>query len=136
MIGPYIVALAITLSPATAHSIEMAAAASPMPKFTACVAERESGGSPHARNKTSSAAGKYQFLAAWENGLPFMVRDRLVQFGMPKKEARKIRHRLSRLPIHKWPEKYQDIGHAEVLERGGWRHWSLPGSRCQTLVGR
>lgn len=110
------------------------AAVSPMPKFSHCVAERESHHNPKARNPVSSAQGKYQFLdRSWRKGLAFMIRDRLIQFGMPKKQAAKIRVTLVRKEIAKWPEVLQDIGHAEVLERGGWFHWRY-NDRCDRLV--
>lgn len=110
------------------------AAVSPMPKFTHCVAQRESHHNPKARNPRSSAQGKYQFLdRSWRDGLAYMVRDRLIQFGMPKRQAMKIRVTLVRKEIAKWPEVMQDIGHAEVLERGGWFHWRH-GDRCDRLA--
>ena len=110
------------------------AAASPMPQFTNCVAQRESHHNPKARNPHSSAQGKYQFLDnSWREGLSFMVRDRLIQFGMPKHDAVKIRKFLGNKEIARWPEVMQDIGHAEVLERGGWFHWRF-GDRCDRLA--
>ena len=56
-----------------------------------------------------------------------MVRDRLIQFGMPKPEARNIRNQLSRIPIYRWNGYWQDIGFNEVIERGGAHHWDGPG---------
>ena len=110
------------------------AAVSPMPKFTHCVAQRESHSNPKARNPKSSAQGKYQFLdRSWREGLAHMVRDRLIQFGMPKSQAVKIKVTLVKKEIAKWPEAMQDIGHAEVLERGGWFHWRY-GDRCDRLA--
>ena len=39
--------------------------------------------------------------------------------------------------IERWPAVYQRVGMADQLARpGGWRHWSLPGSRCEGLVPR
>lgn len=116
-------------------AITSKAAVSPMPAFTACVAERESHGNPRARNPHSSAQGKYQFLAPWRHGLPFMVQARLVRFGMPKREAARIRVTLTRKPIAKWSEVLQDVAHAEVLSHPhGWRHWYLAGSSCNRLA--
>lgn len=124
-----VLATAINLS-----TIQHKAALSPMPQFSACVAERESHGNPKARNPRSSAQGKYQFLdRSWRRGLAFMVRDRLVQFGVPKPHASRIRVELVRKPIATWPEVLQDVGHAEVLERGGWFHWRNH-DRCDRLA--
>ena len=128
MIGEALLASALHIA-----TIE-AAAVSPMPKFSHCVAERESHHNPRARNKHSSAQGKYQFLdRSWREPLAFMVRDRLIQFGMPTDEAREIKHELASKEIARWPEHYQDIGHAEVLEQGGWFHWRY-GDRCDRLA--
>ena len=125
----------VTLQPRMAV-INMAAV-SPLPKYTKCVARRESHGNPKARNKTSSAAGRYQFLDnAWRDGLSFMVRDRLVKFGTPKKIAEKTRKALVAVNIAKWPAVYQDIGHAAVLDAGGARHWYLKGSVCNKYMKR
>lgn len=104
--------------------------------FARCVADRESGGSPHARNPASSASGKWQFLdAQWRHGLAYMVRARLVEHGVPWREARRIRVQLHATPIHRWPERLQDVAFAAVITTpGGWRHWHLAGSRCNALV--
>ena len=106
--------------------------------FAACVLRRESGATldrPQsgvgARNPTSTAAGRWQFLAAWRHGLPYMVRDRLVRFGTSPDQARRVRIWLSAHPIDQWPGVYQDMGAFEVLERGGSFHWRLPGSACE-----
>lgn len=104
--------------------------------FRSCVAKRESHGSATARNTTSSAQGRYQFLDnQWRRGLSFMVRDRLIQFGFPRTTAKGVRVYLTRRPIATWPGIYQDIGWAEVIERGGWRHWA-GGHGCNALVPR
>jgi hypothetical protein len=100
-------------------------------KFAECVAARESNHNPNAVNGASLAAGLYQFLPAWRNGLPYMVADRLVRFGMPRPVARTIRVDLARTPIQGWAPVYQRIGFAEVIDRGGDEHWALPGSRCE-----
>lgn len=120
----------------TTTAIQQAAAVSPMPQFSRCVEQRESGGNPRARNRAgSSAQGLFQFLSAWRRGLPYMVAERLRDHGMPAHQAKTIRITLAGKEIASWPAVYQRIGHAEVLERGGWRHWSLPGHPCQRLVG-
>lgn len=107
-----------------------------------CVLRRESGGVLHnkqsredARNtEASSAAGRWQFLQAWQHGGSFMVRDRLVRFGMPKQEARQVRKYLGARPIYQWDGWWQDILFIEVTTRGGWRHWS--GAYCNGLAPR
>lgn len=123
----------------------MRSAATIPPKWrpwAACVLDRESGGTldrpqsgSGARNPKSSASGRWQFLqSSWGRGLPYMVRDQLVQHGYPKAQAHNVRRWLSTHPISQWPGQFQDMGFIEVVERGGWHHWSLPGSRCQSLV--
>lgn len=105
-------------------------------KFTRCILARESGATLEriqsgvgARNPNSSASGRFQFLdRAWREGLAFMVRDRLIQFGMPKPQARQVREYLTRQPIYKWHGYWQQIGYVEVIERGGAHHWS--GGSC------
>lgn len=105
--------------------------------FVTCVLKRESGATLEPRssgkgalNRSSGAAGRWQFLPAWQHGLPYMVKDRLVQFGMPKRRAQEVRVYLSAMPINQWPGWYQDIGAFEVLERGGRHHWYGGGHRC------
>ncbi len=103
--------------------------------FASCVLHRESGGTLErrqsgvgARNPSSSAAGRWQFLNNnWQQGLPFMVRDRLVDFGMSPRDARKVRLHLSARPIWEWNGWWQDIGFLEVIDRGGRHHWDGPG---------
>lgn len=111
--------------------------------FAACTLARESGGVLHnkqsredAREATSSAAGRWQYLKAWQHGGSFMVRDRLVRFGMPARQARLVRQHLGSTPIHQWDGWFQDVLFNEVIRRGGWRHWYLAGSRCNSLVPR
>lgn len=63
-------------------------------------------------------------MPGWRHGLPYMIKDRLVQFGMPKKQARQVRLYLSDLHyINRYPGIYQDVGMLEVVERGGAFHW-------------
>lgn len=101
--------------------------------FATCVLNRESGGSLDRwqsgtgalNGQGSGAAGRWQFMPNWRHGLPYMIKDRLEQFGMPHKDARKVRIYLSKLYyIHKYPGVYQDIGFNEVVERGGAYHWN------------
>lgn len=110
-------------------------AATPPPSvysWAVCVLDRESGGTFDRRQSGagalntggSGAAGRWQFMPSWRHGLPYMVKDRLIQFGMPHKQARYVRQYLSELHyIHRWPGIYQDIGMLEVVERGGSFHW-------------
>jgi hypothetical protein len=100
--------------------------------FERCVAERESGNSPTARNPHSSASGTYQFLDnAWRDGLAYMVADRLREYGMPRTDARRIRITLQDTHISRWEPVYQRIGFNEVIARDGAHHWRLPGSACE-----
>jgi hypothetical protein len=107
--------------------------------FARCVLARESGATLErpqsgagARNPSSSASGRWQFLqGSWGRSLPYMVRDQLVQHGMPKAQARKVRVYLQSIPISRWPGLYQDMGFIEVVERGGSHHWRLAGSACE-----
>ena len=127
-----------------AHAAPVLAAATIPPTwrpFAACVLDRESGGTltrPQsgvaARNPSSSASGRWQFLdTSWRRGLAYMVKDRLIRSGMPRAQARTVRQYLQATHISQWPGPFQDAGFAEVVERGGWFHWSLPGSRCNAL---
>lgn len=106
--------------------------------WAACVLDRESGGTldrrssgQGARNPASSASGRWQFLdRSWRRGLSFMVRDRLVEFGLPRSQARAVRAYLSARPISEWPGWYQDIGFIEVVSRGGKHHWNGGSHSC------
>jgi len=105
--------------------------------FASCVLARESGGTlddrqsgAGARNPSpnSSASGRWQFLNNdWNHGLPYMVADRLVRFGLPRPDARKVRIALQNAPIYEWHGYFQDIGFLEVVSRGGAHHWNGPG---------
>lgn len=123
-----------------APSSQAADAPTSQEAFTQCVAMRESHGNPKAIGDQSSARGKYQFLRAWNHGLPFMVRDRLMHFGMKFTEADALRKHLQHTPINKWSEQLQDVAFLAVLNaRGpwsGWRHWYIAGSKCNGLVKR
>jgi hypothetical protein len=105
--------------------------------WAACVLDRESGGVLHdkqsgerAKNPHSSAQGRWQFLSAWQSGGSYMVRDRLVQFGMPKDAARHVRKWLGSRPIAHWDGYWQDTLFNEVVERGGKHHWNGGGHAC------
>lgn len=114
------------------------AASLPAPRwraFAACVEQRESHGNPTSVNKQSGAAGLHQWLPDWQRGLAWNVRGRLIDYGVPRPAANAIRAHLAATPIHRWPALYQRVGFADQLSRpGGWRHWSLRGSRCEGLV--
>lgn len=128
------------------HARVVARAATVPPRwrpFAACVLHRESGGTldrPQsgvgALNGSSSAAGRWQMLSPWQRGGSFMVRDRLVRFGLPKPAAKDVRLWLGSHPIHRWPGVMQDMAFLEAVERGGaLRHWGN-GDRCDGLVAR
>lgn len=107
--------------------------------FASCVLDRESGGrldarqsGSGARNPSSSASGRFQFLqSSWGQSLPYMVRDRLVRYGLSKAQGKKVRVYLQGRPIYQWNGLYQDIGFLEVIHRGGSHHWALAGSPCE-----
>jgi hypothetical protein len=102
--------------------------------FAQCVEQRESNGLPKVVNASSGAAGLHQWMPAWRNGLPYVVADRLREYGMPNKVARDVRIWLSSHLIQDWPAVYQRIGFAAVVTSGGWRHWYLANSKCNGLV--
>lgn len=106
--------------------------------FAACVSERESGGSYRAKNPTSSAQGRYQFLDnSWRRGGAWNVWKQLIAHGISRADARQIRAKLMAKEIAKWEPVLQDVLFAQVLTSGeghGWRHWYLAGSRCNSLV--
>lgn len=105
--------------------------------FADCVATRESHHNPKALNKGSGAAGKWQFMPAWRNGLPYMVAERLADHGATPLLVRRLLASAKELPVNKWKEHYQDIGFVAVItstKGQGWKHWYLAGSRCNRLV--
>jgi hypothetical protein len=83
-----------------------------------------------ARNSSSTAAGRWQFLAAWQHGGSFMVRDRLVKFGVPQSNAKRVRQFLGARPIYEWDGFWQDVLFNEVIDRGGHRHWAGGNYSC------
>lgn len=107
--------------------------------FAQCVLSRESGASldrpqsgAGARNPSSSAAGRWQFLdTLWRDSLAGQVAARLRDHGLPKPRAAETRRWLERHHIASWPGVLQDVGFVEVLERGGSYHWRLAGSKCE-----
>jgi hypothetical protein len=127
--------------PATGAFGEQIGSAARVPKkwrpFARCVLDRESGANLEnlnsgegAKNPRSSASGRFQFLnSQWQHGGSFMVKDRLVTFGVPKSHASKVRKKLGRTPIHKWDGHFQQALFNEVVRRGGWFHWRN-GDRC------
>lgn len=100
--------------------------------WAACVLDRESGGTlddrtsgQGARNPSSSAQGRWQMLdgSGWRDGGAWMVRDRLIDSGMPRAAAADVREFLASTPIYRWPGLYQDVAFIESVERGGAGHW-------------
>ena len=134
-----VLAAAIALTPASAA--HQAAHIPPSQQaFAACVSHRESHGNYRARGDESSARGRWQFLdQQWRHGLAYMVADRLRHFGMSRTDSKVIRVHLQSVSIDKWPAFAQDAAFVAVLNaRGpwsGWRHWYLPGSKCNRLAG-
>ena len=103
--------------------------------FAECVSDRESSGSYSARNPSSSAQGRWQFLdISWRQngGLHFMVAKRLRAFGLPSTAAADVRQYLADTPIAEWPGPYQDTGFVAVILSGGWHHWK--GAYCDRLA--
>ena len=144
MIESIVLAGALMAGPSTAGTAaveQVKASATTIPAawrpFAQCVSGRESNHSYRSVNRSSGAAGRWQFLPAWRNGLPWMVAERLISHGISRKEAKRIRKVLQAAPIQTWRGVYQDVGFAAALlapNGQGWRHWSLPGSKCQGLV--
>lgn len=102
-----------------------------------CVSKRESHHNYRARNKSSSAQGRWQFLDhKWRinGGIEHVVARRLTEFGMPKRVIRAIRKELSTTEIAKWAPAYQDIAFIQVVEEGGAHHWALQGSHCGSIA--
>lgn len=106
--------------------------------FTLCISQRESNHNYKARNKSSSAQGRYQFLdRSWRKGGAWNVYKRLIAHGYDRDTATRIRHRLMATEIARWRPVYQDILYAYVItsnEGQGWRHWHLAGSPCNQLT--
>jgi hypothetical protein len=143
MIDALVFAAAVAAGPGTVTIEQVQRVASHIPTqwrpFAECVSARESNHNHRSVNRSSGAAGRWQFLPAWRHGLPYMVTARLVAAGYPKSERKALRIRLQKTPIQKWEPIYQDVGFVAALlapNGQGWRHWSLPGSRCQGLVPR
>lgn len=106
--------------------------------YAACVSNRESHGNYKAKGDVSTARGRWQFLdRQWRitGGLTYMVRDRLLTFGMNKKDANSIRQHLQHTPIDKWAPVLQDVAFVSVIShKGGYRHWYIAGSKCNALA--
>lgn len=138
MIIELLLATAISATPATI--IEKAAHIPPaQQQFRDCVAQRESGGNYRAKNKNSSAQGRWQWLdSQWRHGLAHMVAASLHQHGMTWEKAKKIRTHLRATPIRHWKPAYQNVAFAATLNaKGPWtgaHHWHHPGSHCNNLI--
>jgi len=148
MIESIVLASVLMAGPSTAGTavVEQAqTAASVIPKvwrpFAECVSKRESNGNYRARNPRSSAQGRWQFLdEAWRvrGGIEWIVLRQLKKQGVGWEQRKRIYWQLTRTRIQLWPAWAQDAAFVGVItERStGWRHWSLPGHRCQSLVPR
>jgi len=146
MIESIVLASVLMAGPSTAGTAEQAqTAASVIPKawrpFADCVSKRESNGNYRARNRSSSASGRWQFLdLPWRvnGGIEWIVSRQLQRAGVAWSVRKPIVKRLDATPIYRWPAWAQDAAFVGVItERTtGWRHWSLPGSKCQGLVPR
>lgn len=80
-----------------------------------CIVKRESNGRYGAINKSSRAAGAYQFLPAWNRGLAYMI-------GKPQ---------LKSVPVYKWSRVDQDHGFWAAWRNGAGRHhWSGGNFNC------
>lgn len=107
--------------------------------FAQCVSARESRHSYRARNRSSSAQGRWQFLDnSWRirGGIEWIVSRQLKRQGMAWSDRAGWVRRLDATPIYRWPAWAQDAAFVGVVtERAsGWRHWHLTGSRCNGLV--
>ena len=143
MIESLLLAGSLAIAPVTAGTATPMIAAAAIPQrwraFSACVSERESNGNYRARNRSSSAQGRWQFLdTPWRvnGGIEWIVLRQMKRHGATWAERRKAYMRLSTTRIQMWPAWAQDAAFVGVVtERPtGWRHWSLPGSRCDRLV--
>lgn len=107
--------------------------------FAACVSQRESSGDYRARNRSSSASGRWQFLdTSWRvrGGIEWIVIRQMKKAGASWTARKRVYQLLTRTPIHRWPAWAQDAAFIGVItERPtGWRHWYAPGSRCNGLA--
>ena len=133
-----VLAAAIALTPMSAAQ-QAATIPDPQRAFASCVSHRESHGNYKARGDESSARGRWQFLdQQWRHGLAYMVAERLRHFGRSRHESKRVRIHLQSVSIDRWPAYAQDAAFVAVLNaRGpwsGWRHWYLPGSKCNALA--
>lgn len=89
--------------------------------FLDCVAHRESRSNPRAKNRTSSAAGRYQMLTAtWRGNAKWAKwKGTYPARGIPTAD--------------KAPAWIQHLVALHSIRQGGWRHWYYAGSRCNAL---
>lgn len=102
--------------------------------FRRCVINRESHSNYRASNKTSSAAGAYQFLdSQWRDGLVWMM---LKESKETNDGLKSMISRLRAYPINKWSRYFQDRAFFTALNvKGrfsGAFHWkaTIPGTGC------
>lgn len=104
--------------------------------FARCVSHRESHGNPKAVNRSSGAAGIYQWMPSWRHGIRYIVARGLKTNGSTAKYARDVRERLP-YRIEKWSAKWQQIAFVQIINEGGrsaaFRHWS-GGHGCNALI--
>lgn len=121
--------------------IEAAQVPDPWIPFAQCVLKRETGAVLHnkqsredARNKTSTASGRWQMLdSQWREGGSWLVFKRLKRTGVDHRAAKKVQARLAETPIASWPGIWQDIAFIQSIKEGGWANWAN-GGYCDTLA--
>lgn len=84
-----------------------------------CIIRRESRGDYNAVSATGKYRGAYQVSPELTVGMSWMIRDALVEEGMPMSEAADIARDLRELPMNKWAREWQDMGFYVTLNYGG-----------------
>lgn len=104
--------------------------------FMSCVSHRESRGIPTAVSSSGKHRGKYQVTPDMARGMSWNILPWLRSWNAhPVAYAATLR----RTPMNRWPERVQDAAFIYTLHYQGkrwseWRHWYLPGSRCNQIV--